>query len=37
MGTRIIESNQLLLTGTIATPFTFSHESHGEKLHTYPL
>ena len=33
MGTRIIESNQLLLTGTIATPFTFSHESHGEKFY----
>ena len=33
MGTRIIESNQLLLTGVIATPFSFSHESHGEKFY----
>lgn len=33
MGTRIIENNQILLTGTIATPFSFSHESHGEKFY----
>lgn len=33
MGTRIIESNQLLLTGVIATPFSFSHESYGERFY----
>ena len=33
MGTRIIESNQLLLTGTIATPFSFSHEAYGERFY----
>ena len=33
MGTRIIESNQLLLTGVIATPFSFSHEAYGEKFY----
>ena len=33
MGTRIIESNQLLLTGVIATPFSFSHEAYGERFY----
>ena len=33
MGTRINENNQILLTGVITTPFSFSHESHGEKFY----
>lgn len=33
MGTRVIENNQLLLTGTIATPFSFSHEAYGERFY----
>lgn len=33
MGTRIIENNQLLLTGVITTPFSFDHESHGERFY----
>ena len=33
MGTRIIESNQLLLTGVIPTPFSLSHEAYGERFY----
>lgn len=33
MGTRVIENNQLLLTGVITTPFSFDHETHGERFY----
>ena len=33
MGTRVIENNQLLLTGVITTPFSFDHETHWERFY----
>ena len=33
MGTRINENNQILLTGIISTPFSFSHEAYGERFY----
>ena len=33
MATKMIENNNLLLTGTIATPFELSHEVYGEKFY----